>query len=133
MYVFELTMCMSEIKLVSWISTLSKACSVSFKFLLSFTFKMTEFFEYYKARVVKLMFSWNYICIQYFHEMTIFAMVWLIYNAANVVKFMLIYFRNLRQQDSSPNGSYNVCSNDGGFQGWMNLFPLAFYNQCAIP
>ena len=92
-YVFELTMCMSEIKLVSWMSTLSKAWSASFKFLFSFIFKMTEFFQYYKARVVEMIFIWNYICMQYFHEMTkLFAMFWLIYNAANIVNLWQFLF-----------------------------------------
>ena len=49
--------------------TLSKAWSASFKFLVSFTFKLNEFFQHYKASVVELIFIWNYICMQYFYEM----------------------------------------------------------------
>ena len=49
---------------------LSKAWSASFKFLFSLTFKLTEIFQHYQASVVELIFIWNYISMQYFHEMT---------------------------------------------------------------
>ena len=52
------------------------------------------------------------------------------WKSTNVVKFQVIYFRGLRQQDSFPKDSFNGCSNDGRLERHMNLFSSILQSMC---